>query len=83
MVIFMAIKDFFIQTTPARRRYGVALFVGVIAGIMSAFVKWGLKFHYRRVLSPAAEMSLTRLIFSYATIWELTQRIRYILSPNR
>ena len=41
MVIFMAIKDFFIQTTPARRRYGVALFVGVIAGIMSAFVKWG------------------------------------------
>lgn len=37
----MAIKDFFKQTTPGRRRYGVALFVGVVAGIMSAFVKWG------------------------------------------
>ncbi|HBW1039678.1 TPA: hypothetical protein MEE87_004031, partial [Klebsiella aerogenes] len=37
----MAIKDFFVQTAPGRRRYGVALLVGVIAGIMSAFVKWG------------------------------------------
>ncbi len=37
----MAIKEFFIQTQPERRRYGVALFVGVVAGIMSAFVKWG------------------------------------------
>ncbi len=26
---------------PAKRRYGVAVFVGIIAGIISAFVKWG------------------------------------------
>lgn len=26
---------------PSRRRYGVAVFVGIIAGIISAFVKWG------------------------------------------
>lgn len=37
----MAIKDFFAQTEPGRRRYGVATGVGIIAGIMSAFVKWG------------------------------------------
>lgn len=29
------------MTAPGRRRYGVALFVGIIAGMMSAFVKWG------------------------------------------
>ena len=30
------------QQTPAnRRRYGVAIFVGIIAGLISAFVKWG------------------------------------------
>ncbi|MDO4626681.1 MAG: DUF1440 domain-containing protein [Pasteurellaceae bacterium] len=28
-------------TQPSRRRYGVALFVGIIAGFLSAFVKWG------------------------------------------
>lgn len=28
-------------TDPKRRRYGVAIFVGIIAGILSAFVKWG------------------------------------------
>lgn len=26
---------------PSRRRYGVAVFVGIISGIISAFVKWG------------------------------------------
>ena len=26
---------------PSRRRYGVAVFVGIIAGTISAFVKWG------------------------------------------
>ncbi|MFZ7201853.1 YagU family protein [Avibacterium avium] len=31
----------FTQTNPARRRYGVAAFVGIIAGLISAFVKWG------------------------------------------
>lgn len=31
----------FTQTDPARRRYGVAAFVGIIAGLISAFVKWG------------------------------------------
>lgn len=33
--------NLFVQTNPARRRYGVAIFVGIIAGIISAFVKWG------------------------------------------
>ncbi|MCI5763336.1 YagU family protein [Actinobacillus porcinus] len=28
-------------TETSRRRYGVAVFVGIIAGIISAFVKWG------------------------------------------
>ncbi|MFI8415511.1 YagU family protein [Serratia sp. NPDC078593] len=37
----MQIKDLFLTTDPKRRRYGVAIFVGIIAGIMSAFVKWG------------------------------------------
>lgn len=31
----------FTQTDPTRRRYGVAIFVGFIAGLISAFVKWG------------------------------------------
>ena len=26
---------------PSKRRYGVAIFVGIIAGLISAFVKWG------------------------------------------
>ena len=37
----MAIKDFLVQTSPKRRRYGVAIFVGIISGLLSAFVKWG------------------------------------------
>ena len=31
----------FEQTLVSRRRYGLAAFIGVIAGIVSAFVKWG------------------------------------------
>ena len=31
----------FEQTPANRRRYGVAIFVGIIAGLISAFVKWG------------------------------------------
>ncbi|MDY2946969.1 MAG: DUF1440 domain-containing protein [Mannheimia varigena] len=31
----------FQQTNPNRRRYGLAAFIGIIAGIISAFVKWG------------------------------------------
>ncbi|CAM3839243.1 DUF1440 domain-containing protein [Rahnella bruchi] len=37
----MKIKEFFVLTAPNRRRYGVALFIGIISGILSAFVKWG------------------------------------------
>lgn len=33
--------NFFQQSDPARRRYGLAIFIGIIAGIVSAFVKWG------------------------------------------
>lgn len=39
-------KWLFEQTDPARRRYGVAAFVGIIAGIVSAFVKWGPNIHF-------------------------------------
>ena len=38
----------FEQTPANRRRYGVAIFVGIIAGLISAFVKWGAE------LSPTA-----------------------------
>lgn len=31
----------FQQSNPSRRRYGLAAFIGIIAGIISAFVKWG------------------------------------------
>lgn len=31
----------FAQSPANRRRYGVAVFVGIVAGIISAFVKWG------------------------------------------
>ncbi|SHO54996.1 YagU family protein [Vibrio quintilis] len=44
--------NFFIQTDPSRRRYGVAAFIGVIAGIVSAFVKWGAE-HPLPPRSPA------------------------------
>ncbi|MFC0229000.1 YagU family protein [Serratia aquatilis] len=37
----MNISMLFTRTDPSRRRYGVAFFVGIIAGILSAFVKWG------------------------------------------
>lgn len=37
----MSVKELFVQTDPARHRYGVATLVGFAAGIMSAFVKWG------------------------------------------
>jgi len=33
--------SFFEQSDPTRRRYGLATFIGLIAGIVSAFVKWG------------------------------------------
>lgn len=33
--------NLFEQTDPSRRRYGVAAFVGIFAGLLSAFVKWG------------------------------------------
>ena len=33
--------NIFEQTPPNRRRYGLAAFIGLIAGIVSAFVKWG------------------------------------------
>lgn len=37
----MANKGLFVRTDPRRRRYGVAVWVGFAAGIISAFVKWG------------------------------------------
>lgn len=37
----MSVSALFVRTDPRRRRYGVALLVGIIAGFLSAFVKWG------------------------------------------
>lgn len=37
----MNLSTLLLQTEPARRRYGIAFFIGIIAGIISAFVKWG------------------------------------------
>ncbi|WP_455425968.1 YagU family protein [Dryocola sp. LX212] len=37
----MVKNGIFVKTDPRRRRYGVAAVVGVAAGIISAFVKWG------------------------------------------
>lgn len=34
------------QSPANRRRYGVAVFVGIVAGIISAFVKWGPSIHF-------------------------------------
>ena len=39
----------FEQTPANRRRYGVAIFVGIIAGLISAFVKWGAEHPFRHV----------------------------------
>ena len=45
VVIFLIseqnMSGIFTQSPANRRRYGVAIFVGIIAGIISAFVKWG------------------------------------------
>lgn len=39
----------FQQTNPNRRRYGLAVFIGIIAGIISAFVKWGAEHPFHLV----------------------------------
>jgi uncharacterized membrane protein YagU involved in acid resistance len=44
--------NLFEQTPPSRRRYGLAAFIGLIAGIVSAFVKWGPKCRFRHVAPP-------------------------------
>lgn len=38
------IKRFLPTTDPRRRRYGLASIIGLIAGIVSSFVKWGSEF---------------------------------------
>ena len=57
----MAIKGLFVRTDPQRRRYGVALLVGVLSGIISAFVKWGAEVPlpdvYKRQLKESVEMA--------------------------
>jgi putative membrane protein len=44
--------NLFEQTPPSRRRYGLAAFIGLIAGIVSAFVKWGAEVPLPRVAPP-------------------------------
>ena len=70
----MAIKDFFAQTEPGRRRYGVATGVGIIAGIMSAFVKWGAEVPLPpRTFHP---------IFFYVITWGLILLTPFIPSQS-
>ncbi|MFP2241350.1 YagU family protein [Pseudescherichia vulneris] len=35
------LKTWLVQTNPDARRYGLMAFIGLIAGVVSAFVKWG------------------------------------------
>lgn len=42
--------NIFEQTPPNRRRYGLAAFIGLIAGVVSAFVNGGQKFHCHHVV---------------------------------
>lgn len=44
--------NIFEQTPPSRRRYGLAAFIGLIAGIVSAFVKWGAEVPSRHEAPP-------------------------------
>lgn len=37
----MKLKDLFSRTPTERRHYGVAVLVGIVSGVLSAFVKWG------------------------------------------
>ncbi|AYO20318.1 DUF1440 domain-containing protein [Vibrio owensii] len=37
------LRSLFVQTKKDERHYGVALIIGVIAGVISAFVKWGVE----------------------------------------
>ena len=37
----MKLKDLFTRTPTERRHYGVAVLVGIVSGVLSAFVKWG------------------------------------------
>ncbi len=78
----MTINALFVQSNPARRRYGVATLVGFATGIMSAFVKWGLKFPYRHERLPMAALSLIRPICFYVIILASIQPRRCIRSQN-
>ena len=64
----MAINGLFVRTDPQRRRYGVALPVGVLSGIISAFVKWGAGVPCHRAHFPVVAMNLTRRISFYEII---------------
>lgn len=35
------LKNLFMQTDPSRRRYGLAIIIGFVTGLIGAFVKWG------------------------------------------
>lgn len=41
MMGFAMTGYYFVTTNAERRRFGTAFFVGIIAGLISAFVKWG------------------------------------------
>lgn len=63
------------QSDPARRRYGLAAFIGLIAGIVSAFVKWGAE----HPLPPRSPDD----IFSAACAPELLNRVAEQIDCSR
>ncbi len=78
----MAIKDFFAQTEPGRRRYGVATGVGIIAGIMSAFVKWGAEVPLPPRTFSGGRDELIHPIFFYVITWGLILLTPFIPSQS-
>lgn len=78
----MTINALFVQSNPARRRYGVATLVGFATGIMSAFVKWGAEVPLppRTITDGRAEFNPPYLF--YVIILASIQPRRCIRSQN-
>lgn len=74
----MKLKDLFTRTPTERRHYGVAVLVGIVSGVLSAFVKWGPKFLFHPGHFLWEEMSLILRTFFSETIWGLIPRKRSI-----
>lgn len=79
----MTINALFVQSNPARRRYGVATLVGFATGdYVGVCEMGGLKFPYRHERLPMAALSLIRPICFYVIILASIQPRRCIRSQN-